>query len=239
MLSERGAEAVELPVIEAHDLTDTTELDGAVSNLKKYQWILFTSVNGVDAFWQRMRATGRDARRFGNIKIGAIGPATAERLQDIGLYPDFISQDYTSESMLKGLAELGIAGCRILLPRSDIAPRELIEGLIRLGATPTEVSAYRTVKPDSVDLKGKRRLLDGEIDIVTFTSSSTVTNLVAMLDGDVDAINKIKVACIGPATSSAATDAGIRVDIMAQEHTIPGLVSAIEAYFTSEKEGGS
>jgi uroporphyrinogen III methyltransferase/synthase len=239
MLAERGAEAVELPVIEVKELSNTTELDGAVSSLRNYQWVLFTSVNGVDAFWQRMRAAGRDARWFENIKIGAIGPATAERLQDIGLYPDYISQEFTSESMLQGLAELGIAGCRILLPRSDIAPRELIEGLIKLGADPFEVAAYRTVSPNGVVSEGKRRLLAGEIDVVTFTSSSTVTNLVGILDGDVDAINKAKVACIGPATASAAAKTGIRVDITAQEHTIPGLVSAIESYFKSKKEGGS
>jgi len=101
------------------------------------------------------------------------------------------------------------------------------------------VTAYRTVSPDGVVSEGKRRLLDGEIDVVSFTSSSTVTNLVGILDGDVDAINKVKVACIGPATASAAANAGIRVDITAQEHTIPGLVSAIELYFKSGKEGGS
>jgi uroporphyrinogen III methyltransferase/synthase len=239
MLAERGVEAVELPVIEVRDLADTAELDGAVSNLRDYQWVLFTSVNGVDAFWKRMRAAGRDARWFEKIKIGAIGPATAERLNDFGLYPDFISQEFTSESMLQGLAELGVAGCRVLLPRSDIAPRELSEGLIKLGAEPFEVAAYRTLAPDAAASRGKRMLSDGEIDIITFASSSTVTNLVALLDGDVAVINKAKVACIGPATASAANKAGIRVDIMAQEHTIPGLVSAIESYFKLEKEGGS
>jgi uroporphyrinogen III methyltransferase/synthase len=239
LLSERGAEAVELPVIESRDLVDTAELDGAVLKLRKFQWILFTSVNGVDAFWKRMRAVGLDARWFGNTKIGAIGPATAERLNDFGLYPDFIAREFTSESMLKGLAELGVAGCRILLPRSDIAPGDLIEGLIKLGANPFEVAAYRTAKPGGVDAKGKRRLLEGEIDIVTFTSSSTVTNLVAMVDGKVGVINKAKTACIGPATATAAANAGIRVDIVADEHTIPGLAAAIEEYFSSQKEGGS
>ncbi|MFA5055653.1 MAG: uroporphyrinogen-III C-methyltransferase [Dehalococcoidia bacterium] len=239
LLSELGAEAVELPVIESRELEDTTKLDLAVSKLRKFQWVLFTSVNGVDAFWKRMRAAELDARWFGKVKIGAIGPATADSLRDLGLYPDFVSQEFTSDSMLEGLAELGIAGCRVLLPRSDIAPGELIDGLIKLGAKPIEVAAYRTTKPAGVDEKGSRRLLEGDIDIITFTSSSTVTNLLAALDGDVEAINRAKVACIGPATASAAQKAGIRVDIMAQEHTIPGLVAAIEAYFTSKKEGGS
>jgi uroporphyrinogen III methyltransferase/synthase len=239
MLAERGAEAVELPVIEARDLTDTTELDDAVSSLSNYQWVLFTSVNGVDAFWQRMRSMGRDARWFEKIKIGAIGPATAERLQDIGLYPDYISQEFTSESMLQGLAELGVAGCRILLPRSDIAPRELIEGLINLGADPFEVTAYITSEASESSSPAKQMLVNGDIDVITFTSSSTVTNLVKKMDGNIDVINGAKIACIGPMTASAAVKAGLRVDVVAQEHTIPGLVSAIEAYFKSEKEGGS
>jgi len=239
MLAERGAEPVELPAIEIKDLSDTRNLDGAVANLKDYQWVLFTSVNGVDAFWKRMRARGRDARSLGNIKIGAIGPATAERLQSLGLYPDFISQEFTSESLLKGLGELGVAGCRVLLLRADIASKELSEGLVKLGAEPFEVAAYRTVAPDAAAPQGKRLLLNGEIDIVTFSSSSTVKNLVTLLEDNITAINKAKIACIGPATASAAAKAGIRVDIMAEEHTIPGLVAAIESYFMSKKEGGS
>ena len=236
MLAERGAEAVELPVIEVKDLPDTSELDDAIDHLKDYQWILFTSANGVDAVWQRMRAMGLDARSFGAARIGAIGPATAERLQDLGVYPDFISQEYTSESILEGMEQLGVAGCRMLLPRSDIAPRDLVEGLIRLGAEPFDVAAYRTAAPDDIASEGKTRLLNGEIDIITFASSSTVANLVALLDGDVAAINKATVACIGPATASAAGKAGIRVDIMAQEHTIPGLVAAMESYFKKGEE---
>jgi uroporphyrinogen III methyltransferase/synthase len=236
MLAERGAEAVELAVIEIKELADTSELDEAVAHLRDYHWVLFTSVNGVEAVWRRMRAMGLDARCFGSAKIGAIGPATAERLQELGLYPDFISQEYTSESILEGMAQLGVSGCRILLPRSDIAPRDLSEGLTRLGAEPLEVAAYRTVVPDEVAPEGKRRLLAGDIDVITFASSSTVANLVTLLDGNVEIINKAKVACIGPATASAAEKAGIRVDIMAQEHTIPGLVAAMESYFKKGEE---
>jgi uroporphyrinogen III methyltransferase / synthase len=236
MLAERGAEAVELAVIEIKELADASELDDAIDQLKEYQWILFTSVNGVDAVWRRMRALGLDARGFGAARIGAIGPATAERLQELGLYPDFISQEFTSESILKGMKKLGVSGCRILLPRSDIAPRDLVDGLARLGAEPFDVAAYRTVAPADVAAEGKRRLLAGKIDVITFASSSTVANLVALLDGDVESINEAKVACIGPATAAAAAKAGIRVDILAQEHTIPGLVAAMESYFKKGEE---
>jgi len=239
LLSELGAEAVELPVIESRELDDTAKLDIAVAKLRKFHWVLFTSVNGVDAFWKRVRAAGRDARWFGKVRIAAIGPATADRLRDLGLYPDFVSEEFTSDSMLKGLAGMDIDGCRVLLPRSDIAPKDLIDGLKMLGARPIEVAAYRTVKPDKADLRGIHRLFEDDIDIITFTSSSTVTNLVEALDGDVETINRTNVACIGPSTASAAEEAGIRVDITAQEHTIPGLVAAIEQYFTVGKRGGS
>jgi uroporphyrinogen-III synthase len=141
--------------------------------------------------------------------------------------------------MIKGMAELGVAGCRILLPRSDIAPRELIEGLIKLGADPFEVTAYITSEASDSSSSAKQMLVNGEIDVITFTSSSTVTNLVKRMDGNIDVINGAKIACIGPMTASAAVKVGLRVDIVAQEHTIPGLVAAMESYFTSEKEGGS
>lgn len=239
ILSELGAEAVELPVIESRELEDTTKLDIAVAKLRKFHWVLFTSVNGVDAFWKRVRAAGRDARWFARVRIGAIGPATAERLRDLGLHPDFVSDDFTSDSMLKGLEVMDMAGCRVLLPRSDIAPGDLIEGLRKLGAKPIEVAAYRTAKPDRDDSQGIKMLLGDDIDIVTFTSSSTVANLLEALDGDVETINRTNVACIGPSTASAAEKAGIRVDIIAREHTIPGLVAAIEGYFTVGKRGVS
>ena len=239
ILSELGAEAVELPVIESRELEDTTKLDIAVAKLRKFHWVLFTSVNGVEAFWKRVRAAGRDARWFARVRIGAIGPATAERLRDLGLHPDFVSDEFTSDSMLKGLEVMDMAGCRVLLPRSDIAPGDLIEGLKKLGAKPIEVAAYRTAKPDRADSRGIRRLLGDDIDVVTFTSSSTVANLLEALDGDVETINRTNVACIGPSTASAAEKAGIRVDIIAREHTIPGLVAAIEGYFTVGKRGVS
>ncbi|MEA1958406.1 MAG: uroporphyrinogen-III C-methyltransferase [Chloroflexota bacterium] len=239
LLSGRGADPVELPVVEARDLADASELDEMISRISDFQWVLFTSANGVDAVWKRMRRMGLDARWFGEIKIGAIGPATADSLESRGLHPDFTAHEYTSKGMLEGLAELGVAGCRILLPRSDIAPRELIEGLVQLGADPFEVTAYLTAEPAGPPSTGIEMIDNGEIDIVTFTSSSTVANTVKVLDGKIEAINRAKVACIGPVTASAAEKAGLRVDIIAQEHTVPGLVEAIEAYFAGETEGES
>jgi len=231
ILAERGAEPVELPAIEIKDLKNTDELDRAISNLPEYQWIIFTSVNGVDAVWKRLRALNIDARWFRNIKLGAIGPATAEELENHGLYADFMPEEYTSEGILSGLASMDIKDCRILLPRADIAPNDLPDGLIGLGAKPEAVTAYFTELPAGGIEKGKAMLLNGQIDIITFTSSSTVTNLLKVLDGDLSALGKAKTACIGPITAATAKEAGLMVDIMAREQTIQGLVDAIESYF--------
>ena len=137
-------------------------------------------------------------------------------------------EEYTSTGVISGLAAKEIAGCRILLPRADIAPRELADGVARLGAVPHEVTAYVTKLPaDSVSL-GKQMLLDGQIDIITFTSSSTVTNLLTALGDEWYVAKNATIACIGPVTATTAEKAGLRVDIIAWEQTISGLVAAIE-----------
>ena len=236
LLGECGAEPVELPAIEIEDIPDPGELDKAILSLPDYHWVLFTSANGVDAFWRRLRALNLDARWFQHVRIGAIGPATAEALVVRGLYPDLLPEEHTSEGIVAGLAAIGIAGIRILLPRSDIAPTALIHRLIELGAEPHEVAAYLARPPAESISRAKQMFLDGKIDIITFTSSSTVTNLLAALGGELRAAKQAKIACIGPITAAAVEKAGLTVDITAPEHTIPGLVAAIELYLR-EHEG--
>jgi uroporphyrinogen III methyltransferase/synthase len=231
LLAEGGAQPIELAAIEIVEIADPSELDEAVQNLPAYGWVLFTSVNGVEAFWKRLRALGRDARWFRNVKIGAIGPATEEALASCGISPDLMPQEHTSEALAEALASSGIDGQRILLPRSDIAPKDLADRLSELGAQPHEVVAYITRPPVKSIASAKRMLADGVIDIVTFTSSSTVNNLVSALEGELDSIKGCTIACIGPVTADAADRAGLSVDIVAEEHTIPGLVSAMEKYF--------
>ena len=232
LLRERGADPIELPVIEIVDVPDPSEMDQAILNLATYEWVIFTSANGVQAFWKRLLALGLDARQFARSGIVAIGPATAGALADRGIVPDVVPEKFTSESILLMLKGKGIEGCRVLLPRADIAPKDLSEGLIKLGAKPREVTAYLTKPPEkSVSARAKKLLLEGQIDIITFTSSSTVTNLIDALGGDRNAAQKARIACIGPVTAAAAQRAGLKVDIVARESTIPGLVAAIEEGF--------
>ena len=229
LLTERGAQPVELPVIEIHPVPDPKELDQAILNLADYQWVIFTSANGVEAFWNRLRALELDARQFARNGIVAIGPATAEALEERGLVPDFMPETFTSEGILAGLKEREVDGSYILLPRADIAPKDMVEGLRQMGAETHEVTAYLTRPPaEAASAKAKQMLLDGQVDIITFTSSSTVTNLVAALGDDWQAAKKARIACIGPVTAATAEKAGLKVDIVAGESTIPGLMEAIE-----------
>ncbi len=228
LLMEHGAEAVEMPTIEIEATPDHRGLDKAISSLSEYNWVIFTSTNAVEVFFDRLHANGLDSREFGGIRVCAIGPATSGALEKRGLLPDYVPQEYASEGIVAGFKKQNIRGSRILLPRAEAAGEELLEGLSRLGARVEQVAIYRTVPPGDVVSRGKQMLLKGEIDIVTFTSSSTVRNLVSILGDKSKALDGTRVACIGPITAATAAELGIRVDIVAEEHTIPGLVRSIE-----------
>ncbi len=234
LLSEHGAQPIELPAIDIQSTANTQELDQAISNLARYQWLVFTSVNGVDAFFQRLGKLNLDTRALKNLKIGAIGPATAKALAKQGIIPDYLPDVYTSQGFVDGLRSWDITGHRFLAPRANIADKELTEGITQLGAEVHEVTAYRTVPAVNTISQAKQMLLSGEIDVITFTSSSTVSNLVAVFKDKRQAINRAKVACIGPKTADTAASAGLKIDIVASEHTIPGLVEAIEQHFKKE-----
>lgn len=232
LLLERGAKPVEWPVIEPGELSNYEKLHSAISRLNSFDWVLFTSVNAVEAFWKRLRALGFDARWFRDILIGAIGPATCRALESRGLFPDLIPDKYTTEGLVEGLARRGIHGSHILIPRSDIAPDDLVRGLVRLGAEPYEVAAYSTRLPESGNEGARQMLMDGQIDVITFTSSSTVNGLLRALGDDWHMANKAKIACIGPRTAATCRSSGLRVDLIAQEETIQGLVHAVEQYYS-------
>ena len=234
LLSECGALPVELPAIEIEDITDTRELDQAILNLGHYQWLVFTSVNGVDAFFRRLHSLRLDSRAFHGLKIGAIGPATAEALEMKGIIPDYLPGVYTSQGFIAGLKSWDVNGQRFLLPRADIADQELTQGISRLGAEVHDIAAYRTVPAVNAITRAQQMLSSGEIDVITFTSSSTVSNLLAVFGEGQLTLNSVKVACIGPKTAETAARAGLKADIVASEHTIPGLVASIEQYFDKE-----
>ncbi|MFQ6014563.1 MAG: uroporphyrinogen-III C-methyltransferase [Anaerolineae bacterium] len=244
-LAELGAEPIEFPTIRIVPAEDYGPLDQAIQNLDAYDWVIFTSVNGVKFFLQRLGAAGKDARALAGVSLCAIGPATATALRDYWLRVDYMPPKYVAEEIVTGLGE--VAGQRILLPRAAEARALLARELRAKGATVDEVVAYRTVlaqedSPDggleirypqgSLTPTGQevgRMLLAGQIDVVTFTSSSTVRNFVALLDGVApsQALAQATVACIGPITAATARELGIRVDLVAEEHTVEGLVGAL------------
>ncbi len=209
-------------------------MDAALCTLPDYDWVVFTSTNGVDAFFERLQVLGRDARALGGLTVAVIGPATAQALADRGITADFVPDAYSGSGLVSGFSGQDVAGKRFLLPRANIADSELSDGLRGLGATVTEVDPYDTSSPTDAIKTARDKLAAGEIDIVTFTSSSTVTNLVAAFDGGPVDTGHAMIACIGPKTADTARKAGLGVDVMAKEYTIPGLVAAIEERLAAE-----
>lgn len=228
-LRSLGAEPLEFPTIAIAPLEDFQLLDHAIQRLtaSQYDWTIFTSVNGVRSFFERVRALGYDPHQFSAVKRAAIGPATAAALDRHGLSADYVPQRYLAEEIAAGIGN--VRGQRILLPRADIARRYLAEALRAKGAIVEEVASYRTLPADSEATRLQTLLCRGEIDLITFTSASTVRHFAQLLDGlDLrQAVGNAKIACIGPVTAQAAEALGLEVKILAEEHTIEGLVRAI------------
>lgn len=231
-----GGEPLEFPTIGVADPEDYTPLDQAIREIASFNWVIFTSVNGVEYFFKRLRTHHRDIRELSGAKLCAIGPKTREALEKYGLIVDYVPGEYRAEEITAGLqGKLGV-GERVLLPRADIARKVLAEALAGMGALVTEVTAYRTVMGEGDGAAIRRMLKQGEIHTVTFTSSSTVQNFVKLI-GDPDLkslLAGVTVACIGPITAGTARDLGIRVDVVAGEYTIEGLVKAILEHFKLE-----
>ena len=224
-----GGEPVEFPTISITDPADYAPMDSAIGQLAKYHWIIFTSVNGVRYFFDRLRHLERDIRDLHGIRIGAIGPQTQKTLLELALRVDYVPGEYRAEEIVAGLRDKIEPGQRVLLPRADIARQALPEGLAQLGAVVDEVTAYRTVTGRG---DAPEQLARGDIDIITFTSSSTVRNFVELLGGYKvsDLTGRALVACIGPITGQTALELGLPVHIQAREYTIGGLIKAILSY---------
>ena len=226
MLEELGAQPVEIPAIQTVDLEDFTELDSALARLGEFQWAIFASINAVDSVFERLGLLGKDSRAFGGVKVGAIGPATSNALTDRGITPDFVPSRSVSEVVLSELESMDWTGVPVLLPAADIGRDTLARGLSQRGAEVERIAAYRTIPTDGMAEKA-RSTLEQNVDFVTFTSSSTVQNLLNMLDGDRRALERSKIACIGPTTAATAEQMGLRVDLVAPVHTVQGLVDAL------------
>src|SRR6266545_2698842 len=285
LLAAEGAIPIELSAIEIELTADPATVDVAVSALARgeYAWAVFTSVNAVDLWFDHLREHGLDARAFAATRVAAIGPATAEAVRERGIVADLVPEEYVAEAVVKALiprmagtpiparpeALEGASGPtipRILVPRAESARPELVEGLRSAGAQVDEVTLYRAAVPENAPAEALSLLRDGAIDIVTFTSSSTVRNLAAMLNGDLSALtgapspvilsgdhagarnhvsprrnlggeagsarrrSRPLIACIGPLTAKTAEALGLRVDVVAEEYTVEGLVRAIREH---------
>ena len=225
-----GAIAIETPAIRIEPLNAYIELDAALTNIGHYDWLSFASSNAVVHVFQRLEAMQLDARYLNGVKVAAIGPATVEALKTRGITAELVPADYSSDGLIAAFAELREFPKRVLAFKSDIGRESVMQRLTQLGAKVDLVSAYRTVPAEESVDNAIAAYREG-IDITTFTSSSTVINLVKMLESDIDAINQGLVACIGPITAETARKHGINVDIVPHAHTIDGMLDAILARF--------
>ena len=234
-LTSLGAEVIQCPTIEIRPLEDYAALDAALANLAEYHWIIFTSVNGVRHFWQRLAVVGKDSRALGGCRVAAIGPATAEALRGRGIAPDFVPQRYVAEGVLEGLlAREGgaVAGKRFLLPRAAKAREVLPEELRKAGAVVDVLPAYVTVPADHNREAVLRCLEEGHLDCVTFGSSSTVENFLALIPAaTLKAHPEVQLAAIGPVTARTLAAHGLACRIQPEEYTIPALVAALQTHF--------
>jgi len=232
-LSELGAECIECPMIKAAPPDDFKPLDMAIDNLSSYAWLVFTSVNGVNFFFNRLFEKNRDVRDLNRVRTAVIGPATAKRLFDFGLKSDVVPESYRGESVVKAFAKEDIIGKKILLPRAKEARPVLPLELARMGAVVDDVEAYCTkaVKDDAAVIL--KRLEERTIDMITFTSSSTVKNFHAFLPPERfnSLVQGVTIASIGPITADTARNLGFDVHIVAESYTIPGLCEAIQQYY--------
>jgi uroporphyrinogen III methyltransferase/synthase len=242
-LHSLGANPIATPTIEIVAPLDFAPLDTAVKNLSFYDWLLFTSVNGVEIFMERSRALQIDPTAFSGLRIGAIGPATARAIAEGGGTVSFVPTTYRAESILAEIGE--VSGKRLLLPRAELARPVLAVGLRGLGAIVDEISAYRTVPgPGTKVLAGL--LQANEVDAIAFTSSSTIRffyeglQKIGMTAAETARLlAPTAIVCIGPVTAGTAEEMGLHVDVVAEEFTIDGLISALVGYFSEDRPTSS
>jgi hydroxymethylbilane synthase len=231
-LAALGATPILVPTIRIEPLPDLTALDTALRQLDQYDWLIVTSANGVEILADRLTALRIAPAAWATTKVAAIGSATADALRAHGIIADFVPEQYVADAIVAGLAD--VAGQRILLPQAEIARETLATQLAARGAVVDAIPIYQTL---TADLDGVALTALGEgVDVITFTSSSTVQNLVAAVGAATAAtptFAQSAIACIGPVTAATARELGLQVAIEAEEQTVPGLVTAIVDYFQS------
>jgi uroporphyrinogen III methyltransferase / synthase len=229
LLKDHGAQVVSFPSIEIAPPKDWQPLDRIIEKINIYDWVIFTSVNGVKFFTQRLKEKGKDITVLAEKKIAVIGPRTQGELEKLGFTVTFVPPEYRAEGVAEGLKALGIQGKKLLLPRARGARTILPETLREAGAVVDEVEAYQAIRPAKTQ-DSLEAILKRGVDVVTFTSSSTVRNFMDFLS-DKTNMNGIKIAVIGPITAETVRTYGLEAQITPKEYTIPALVEAIVEYF--------
>ena len=226
-LQTLGATTIEIPTIENKPPPDTDPIDRSIRNLSNYDWIIFTSVHAVEFFLRRMSMLHVPVSALSLVRIAAIGSATSAAIERAGKKPDYVPSEFLSERIALGLGNL--RGRHVLLPRADIASKKLPLLLRGNGASVDEIVAYETIPPRELNSDRLSGVFNSGVDILTFTSPSTVRNFANAI-GDANLgrlMGNVKVACIGPVTAEAARDLGINVTVVESPHTISALVEAI------------
>lgn len=232
-LTSAGAHVIEFPTIETVAPPSWDELDAAIGALSTFDWVIFTSSNGVGFFRQRLRELGKDIRALGNAKLCAIGPKTAEALESLGLIVDSVPEEYRAEAIIATLGD-AVAGKKILIPRAQVAREVLPDQLREKGADVTVATTYITIRPEARKEEVRTLFSDGKIDAITFTSSSTVTNFIEMWENKEEALTLLDqtvIASIGPITSDTARSYGLDPKVEPTDYTTSALSSSLIAYF--------
>ncbi len=226
LLTDLGAEVIQIPLIEIRKSRSHKPLDSALKRIADYDWLILTSVNGVEALWDRAQKLKFTRKSFQHLKIAAIGPATRKALERRGLKVAVVPKEYIAESVVESLKKK-VKGKRVLLARAKVARDVIPRELRKLGANVDVVEAYETVIPKSSRTRLRKVLGDSRRrpDIITFTSSSTVKNFLELAGKD--RLMGLRFASIGPVTSATLRDAGLSAHVEARKYTIPGLVEAI------------
>jgi len=239
-LEEHGAACIEYPTIYIEPVKDCSVLDGAITRMDSFDWLLFTSLNAVDYFFRRLDHHGLDSRSLGSVKVGAVGKTTAEILKKHGIRVDLLPEKkYTGEGLAEALVNKGISGNCILIPRALKAREILPEILKDAWAKVTVAPLYQNVPPKGRQEELRQQLESGEIDMITFTSSSTVINFLIMTGAkNIDELLKLmsdtRIAAIGPVTAKTAEENGLKVHVQPKRYTIPDMVNAIVEYYKEQ-----
>ena len=229
---QQGGNAIELATIKIKPLTQTNQFLKILAELAKFDWVIFTSSNGVSIFFDALREMGKDGRVFGSAKIAVIGSETAAKLSEFGIRADFVPSVFTSEDLGKELKEYtNLRGKKILLLRSEFASDELNKLLTQTGAEVQSAALYEIVTQKNKCERLKERISKGMIDWLTFASPSSVKGFFEQIPRDIKKASNVRIASIGPITSQELKKIGIKVDVEADEHTIDGLLAAIEGEY--------